>query len=136
MTLVSFDLATQAFNAISQSWHTLFGEKLCEKSVKLTMYGQEFPMTFEEVVDVERRRRSIERLTEMLNAYSKALFVFKDTTLPSEMQPIMREAACKWVVVQILKLLDECQSLGVDVSPNKKLLAEFLETLKPKDETP
>lgn len=100
-------------------------------------------MDFKDVVAIEAKRRKIEQLQNQLEGASRATFA---RTLPvaggraidlvneveDAAQGVLREAHCKWIVVKILRLLDDCEHMGVDIQPSKKVLLDFLEEMKPK----
>lgn len=95
-------------------------------------------VTFEQVTLIEAKRRDIERLQEALNRQAQiGTFGYRSGSewlaLDDRVVPLVREAVCKATIVQILKLLDDSEHLGVDVSESKKALAEFMQGLKPKE---
>jgi hypothetical protein len=47
--------------------------------------------------------------------------------------PALREVLCRAAVAKILILLDEAAKLGVSVENEKKILADFLQEISPKD---
>jgi len=97
-------------------------------------------ITFEQVTQIERCRREIERLQEKLDMQSKVCFHVSSAAatntvrVDTEFQPFLRETLCKAMVVKILKLLTEAEQLGVDTTYSRKALADFLEQIKPKED--
>ena len=97
-------------------------------------------ITFEQVTKIEALRRQIENLQNSLGSRVHiARFGWKSPNdnwimVDDDAQPLLREAYCKHTVVKIIKLLDESERLGVDVSTSKQTLLEFLEEIKPKQE--
>ena len=91
---------------------------------------------FADVVAIEEHRREIERLTHRLErAASIEKFVGKTYSLPdwevsNEFRNLIREALCKSITAEIIKLLGECHKLGVDITESEQKLQEFLEQLK------
>jgi hypothetical protein len=93
-------------------------------------------VTFEQVTQIEAKRRQIEELQGILNLHATLTkFGFNNThghwtALPESASEVIREALCKHTVVQIIRLLDESERLGVDVTTSKQTLLTFLEGLK------
>jgi AAA+ ATPase superfamily predicted ATPase len=99
-------------------------------------------ITFEQVTQIEAKRRQIEQLQDQLNNQAKAThFAIADDVgqkrvwieQASALSPFFRETMCKITVAQILRLLDESERLGVDVTTSKQSLLNFLEGLKQKE---
>ena len=99
-------------------------------------------VTFKQITEIESIRRQIENWQVKLSNQAKAVtFAIADDVggtrkwdaLPPDVSEYLRETLCKVTVVKIVKLLDEAEKLGVEVSNEKKLLVEFLKELAPKD---
>jgi len=97
-------------------------------------------ITFEQVTKIEALRRQIENLQSSLGSRAHiARFGWRAPNdnwmlVDDDAQLVMREAYCKFTVAKIIKLLDESERLGVDVTVPKTTLLEFLEEIKPKQE--
>jgi hypothetical protein len=97
-------------------------------------------ITFEQVTKIEALRRQIEGLQSSLASQANySAFGWQDTN--NKWHPIdvgvckvLREAYCKCTVAEIIKLLDESERLGVDVSTPKQILTKFLGEINPKEE--
>jgi hypothetical protein len=93
-------------------------------------------LTFEQLTEIETKRREIEQLQDLLNQQRKyAEFGVhtgqgKFAALPRDVNSLIHEVVCKFTVAKIIKLLDECEHLGVDVVEAKQTLAGFLAGLK------
>ena len=93
--------------------------------------------TFKDAAAAEDIRRQIESHQLQLSKDAQVVgFEIRyidgasSTHAPTGALPFMREALVKWTSLKIVKLLDEATALGVDVSENKKVLAEFLDNFK------
>jgi hypothetical protein len=136
-----------SFETVKEIWDGYHG-RLTKKPFDLVisgnMYfswrGEPMSITFEQVTKIEALRRQIEELQGMLSAqsmYSRFGWLSpNDKWIPFSIDytEIIRETVCKLTVAKIIKLLDESERLGVDVSISKQTLLEFLEEIKPKQE--
>lgn len=98
-------------------------------------------ITFEQVAKIEALRRQIEQLQGSLSSQANyTMFGWQNPnnswrSFEGELNSLIRDTVCKYTTVKILKLLDESERLGVDVSKSKGTLLEFLEEIKPKEST-
>jgi hypothetical protein len=137
-------LTQVSFDDIYKFWHqsTITGIPRMGSYGTVMIRGQH--MTFEDVAKIESLRRKIEALQEVLNDRLKITIlgyqvgpsltppsVAKWTPVEGNKFPIFRETLCKSTIVDILKLLDESERLGVDVTKPKEALLGILEALKP-----
>jgi hypothetical protein len=133
---VSFETVKEIWEEINWSDHFAYGKP----TDKLTWKG-ELMITFEQVTKIEALRRQIENLQNSLSAQANWRgFAWQGVNdnwikIDPSATPIIREALCKFSIAKIIKLLDESERLGVDVSTSKQTLLEFLEEIKPKQET-
>lgn len=91
-------------------------------------------LTIDQVIMIERHRCNIEALQNNLSSqaqYSEFYVAVAGTKQPvhHEANEVLRQTLCKFTVAKIVRLLDECEHLGADVSAGKQKLADFLKTL-------
>jgi hypothetical protein len=105
-------------------------------------------ITFTQITEIESIRRQIENWQMKLTNQAKAqVFAIADQMggradqqrwdpLPADVSGYLRETLCKVTVMKIVKLLDEAEKLGVEVTNEKTLLLDFLKEIAPKDPVP
>jgi len=157
MNMASTPVSSNAsFNA-SSDWMT-FNEyrSLWDRALKSELSGfrptiivTEFKwrdkmITFRQITEVESIRRKIEALQSVLSEHA-AIVKFNWLATPAggdaakwinvdpQFVPALREVLCRSAVAKILILLDEAAKLGVLVENEKKILADFLQEISPKD---
>jgi|SRR5579864_2368920 len=133
---VSFETVREIWNCIIYAREIVWTKN---PEYKITWKGK-LMITFEQVTKIEVLRRQIEQLQSYLSDRARiASFGWRMSgekffPLDQEALPVIREAYCKFTVAKIIKLLDDSERLGVDVSASKQTLLEFLEEIKPKEE--
>jgi len=88
-------------------------------------------MTFEDLVKAETKRREIEQLTDQINAFLKAASFGARVNgtwggVPADCIEPMRQAGVEAIAVKVIKLLEECRHLGIDVTSARDALAKVM----------
>lgn len=135
--MIFMDLTLVTFEDIAELNKSAWDRIRMKRNPQDTYMVRTTMLTFKQITKIEAMRLEIEELQKALNNYKEAMrFGCAPSisglmcALPVSITPYLREALCKSIVVEILKLLDDCDRLGVDTEPSKKVLMEVLESMK------
>src|SRR5579863_10182638 len=92
-------------------------------------------LTFEQIAEIETKRRAIEKLQGLLTRQISWEFGLHTDSggwqrLAYEYQPLIKEVVCKFTILNITNLLEECAILGVDVSKPREVLEKVLTEIR------